>query len=529
MRGVQTTRRGRSLLLTSQGPLASRQPQRRPSGIRGVLLRAQKFLAQARAGRPVADAALLCLLAWMLGRMIASGQQALGVLVAISIPVAIAIWMSWGVAVVSLVLFIFTLNFLSGWGLVPREVTWLIDLVIVLLAVKALLEPRPGRGMPKSITAALVGLCSVCVASSILNSNGVMTLVAGARHHLKYVLLAYALLRGAHRESTLRSVAVLVLIIGLLQTPVAILQRIYINADDLVSGTIGYNSNQELSLFIIEVACLLLGLLLMDKLRTRGCIIALPVALIPMALNHAKAAFFYLPIAVGAVLLSAKTAMVRFGGKMRLIFVMGIIFIALVVITDNVVKRADMKGFLLDGDAIMTGLVGPGYRYGDLIGFAKDGSLLRGSAAIYAHSIVSRNWATAVLGVGPGNASESFLSGANGMYWDESLDIDKTQLAKSLLEFGYVGLGLLFLLHILLFREVRRVVSDLTDPFWRGIAFGFTGVFAIHITAVVYEAVWTTDVTGFMFWFLGGAILAVGRVRAPARVGEQSCSVLRNT
>jgi len=445
------------------------------------------------------------------GNLIATGQQGIALLMAMAVPIAVVVLSSRIAPFYVIAIALFSLNSLSGWGMLPQQVTWVIDFVILLAVGKALfLWQRGEAGLPPtSLNLVVLGLAVVGAISVIVNGVAMPVVAAGVRHHFKYILMLYALCALKPDPSALRRLIWLLIGLAFLQTPVAVAQRVLLGIDDLVAGTLGYNANQELSLFLIGVACVLVGLFLQRyKMQGKLYLMTMPLLLAPIALNQAKAAFLYLPVALGAVVVMGKRR--RSWRALGLVLFLTAMVAALLFTADRVITRLQISEFLTDTDAMLGEFVETGDQGHSLIGYSKNGTFLRGSAVVYAHSEIVRSPVTALIGVGPGNASESFFGGSSGEYWDNR-EPDKIQLSKTLFEFGYLGLLLFLVLHFLCFGEVLRMRFD--DSFWRGVAIGFAGILVMYVLGILYAPVWASDVLGFLFWFTAGALFLVGARR----------------
>ena len=407
---------------------------------------------------------------------------------------------------------IFLLQWLYGfWEIIPRQVTWISDIVIIILIFKVIFLISNGlikiRRSP--FDCIILFLFIVSIISSIANSVNIFTIFTGYRHFFKNIILFFILYYLNIEEKFLKKIITLIIVLAFIQLPIVILQRIYINADDLICGTLGYNNNQELSLFLIGIMAIITGYYINKKDFSKiKLLFGFIFLIIPMSLNQAKAAFFCLPAMF--IFIFRKFLFGSFKKSVHITVIFVMIFLASINLADTIITRINISDYLTNPDKVFSYTFGSSYISGDLISEA-EGGLRMGSAIVYSHNLISRNVFSALIGFGPGNASDSFFSNANGEYFDEILNYSRTQLSRTMLEWGYLGLFLFLILFYFCFRMNHNFYRNINDPFWKSISFGYNGILFLQVLSIIYIQSWTSDILSFWFWFLTSTILVIGK------------------
>jgi cell division protein FtsW (lipid II flippase) len=138
--------------------------------------------------------------------------------------------------------------------------------------------------------------------------------------------------------------------------------------------------------------------------------------------------------------------------------------------------------------------------------YTKSGSLNRIPQIEFAHRNIIKDIYTAFLGVGPGNASDSFFEKGVGYYYRKYpiLKIDSVFLGRFIWEYGYLGLAIFLYILFRLFGLAEKICNNSPDPFYKSLALGFEGMMFILVVAAVYSNSFIIDSIGYVFWFMAG-------------------------
>jgi len=423
------------------------------------------------------------------------------------------------VGIVVVIMSVFLFDWLSDVaGVLPRQMTWLPELVIAVLFLKVYVVTLKHGRLPRvPINKAVLVFVLFGLVSAVINDASPFVTFLGFRNYLKYVLLFYVVSCLDFHEVFLRRMILCVIGSAFLQIPVAVLQKYYLSvmpsdliSGDLIGGTLGAHTSGILTIFLLCTISLLIGFFYTYRKKRLVCVIGIMLLFIPMGLNETKITFFLTPL---VVLFLMRKEIFKRCGKTVAVFILSALLLAATykVYTHFYSEKVNIDDFLFSPDYLKEYLLTE-YDY-------LDGSLKRVPAVIFAHEQITSHLSSTVLGVGPGNASDSFFSEGVGRYYrmHEGLKVDKVQVSRMLFEFGYVGFGIFLYLIYRVYRANRTWRSHAEDRFWKAISFGFEGIVFILVTTMVYANSFIVDSLAFTFWFVAGSLTAIRASSLPGR------------
>jgi len=409
-----------------------------------------------------------------------------------------------------LFLSIFLFDYLSGqMGILSHYVTWLPEIlslvVLVMVVILFAVDKKPAIH-PKYILflAAYIVLIFIGV---VLNAVPEGPLVAGLRTYLKFVPFFLLPAAYAFSDKQIQSQLKFLLFLLLLQVPLVLYQRLIqykgVLSGDPMKGMLG-NSGQlaiVLSCTITAViACYLYG-----KLSRLAATLLVILLFIPITVGETKASLVILPIALIAPFILYKESK---GNIKRLL-------------TSLVICTVAMSIFFVIYDYFMTPLWGYGlmdfltmegrmegylYRRADAEGDLD--KLGRFDTLLFAVKILSQDFFQLLFGLGVGNVSGSFLSGASGEYAAEyaKYGINGTNVTLFLWEIGLLGTSLYFIFFWFVFKDARALsqYKNMTGA----LALAWSIVVLIFIIGMFYKQILGPNVSGYLFWYWSGYIVA---------------------
>jgi hypothetical protein len=438
-------------------------------------------------------------------------------LASLAIPVSVLLFRSDEFAILVIIASLFLLDWLSvAMRVMPAQVAWLPDLIIALLVMKALYRKVTGR-YPSEFPIAhiLIALVAIALVSTILNGVNGLTVLSGVRRWYKYVLLCYLMGYLDLRESFLRKAVWVIVCLTLLQGVITVLQSVFflgVEIPDLISGTMGRKVSGVLVLLSLGVMCLLIGFL-DQRIRRKIVMGGIPLLLLPAMTSEVKVGFFFFPLLVAYFVIVGP---LRRGARLVvLVPIFSVLFFLLILL-----YNANFEfGSESPAGSITEYLTSPSKVWAYETGYttyekgtANEHKVIgRFDAIKFSHSLVSRRWTTLLVGLGPGNASESFFGEYSGKYYrDYPYRIDRTFVSSVILEYGYLGLVVFALLLARLYAYNRRAYEIFDSKFWKAVSIGFGGIVFLVVVSSVYNSfIVKIDSTSFLFWFVCGCIFRV--------------------
>lgn len=419
------------------------------------------------------------------------------------------------VGIYAMLISLYLFDWLSDpFGILPRQLTWTKDLVILVLLLRTLILMVERKRTLRTPIDVLLGLFVLagCV-SCLINSTPLIVAALGFRHALKYILFFYVLVYSDFEERFLQKLILVILLIAFVQVPIAIVEYSLWRPSlmalgpamirwDFVTGTLPRGSSGALSLFLVSAMCILIGLGLYCKdIRIRAPML-IPLLFIPLPFAMSRATFLFLPLVVLYLLVK------KAGHRTILRFSYGVVlflaFFSIVYLTPYLAKY-DVGNWLLDFRLVYMQQAGPpqpGKDLGRITGVKFVADYLKGQP--YGR----------LFGVGPGMWSESYFPSFTGEISETFSEYNapgRNQIARTLSEFGLVGLILYFLIVYKVYRMNQVLFKKVNDNYWKAISFGFSGIIFLYVVASIYIPLLYWNASAFLFWTLAGTVFTIGR------------------
>jgi hypothetical protein len=403
---------------------------------------------------------------------------------------------------------------------VPSSFAYLSDLLsgIVALCVAARLVATRRLYVEKHYVLLFcgIGLAMLCTILWQAPSAGAVTM--GLRHYFKLLPL---LLLPAVFEFTPRQLKVqlaVVVLIFLLQAPIALYQRFIEYASemhngDLITGSFG--SSGALGFLMAGGIAFVTCAYLRGQIRLVTMMLATAFFAVPTMINETKVAIALIPLVllVALLFMADRRQALR---KMAPVLGAGVLaLVAFVSVYDFIAEynayNTPMRDFLTEKqlrDYLFTGKSSA----------VEIGYVGRADSIALAVDRLSRDPIDFTFGLGPGNVSQSSISGFEGAYvrYNTLYGVEQTEVSRLLWELGLVGtLAFGLLLWFLFF-----------DSWWLSRQPGFFGYLghawvactALALVGFFYASVLGLDELSAPFWFFSGVVLATkARMRAAVR------------
>jgi hypothetical protein len=329
-------------------------------------------------------------------------------------------------------------------------------------------------------------------------------MLAGARSYIKF--LPFFLLPAVHRftPKQLHAQLVLLLVLAMLQTPLAVYQRFVefassMHTGDPVKGTL--TTSSAMSLFMLAAIGGAVSFYLRGRLSLKTLLALCAWLFLPTTINETKATLLLLPFAL------LVPAMVMPGKGQRLRKVAPILGVGFVAVTAFVLVYNYLIQFRQYAGPIGEYFTGEGLHY-LYTGAANTDEINIGrfDSIEIALDHTSQDPLKLAFGYGAGNVSESFLPEFAGQYWSyfTRFGVSQTQITTFLWEVGVVGLVVYLYFFALVARDALTLArsSDaeaLLGQIW-------TVAMIIMTFGLVYKAVFSMNDLGYPFWYFSGVV-----------------------
>lgn len=329
--------------------------------------------------------------------------------------------------------------------------------------------------------------------------------VAGLRNYVKFI--PFFLLPAVYPFSSrqLKTQFVVVLVILLLQSPLAVFQRFVQFADRMHTGDPirgMTTSSSSLTLLMMCMIALLVALYLRRRIRFPLLLIATAIFLLPTTLNETKSTFLMLPVAVlFPVFFMPRRS--RSSARMVPLVAVGAFALIAYISVYNYLIQYRHNGEQIDS-FFASGAV-ENYLY---TGAARDDGTWIGrfDSVALAVRVLANEPLSFAFGLGAGNVSHSQLPGFDGQYssYVERYGMDVTQVSSFLWEIGLVGLAAYLLLYWFVFQDSRLLAR--TDGPFAIYGQAWSTVIVIMTASLMYKSVMSMNEIAYLFWFYSGVV-----------------------
>lgn len=375
------------------------------------------------------------------------------------------------------------------------------DMLSGLVLVVAAMELARRRVLYLPPKYLLVGLLLVLhfVAGAVANSMPPDTVVAGIRNYLKYVPLFLLPVIVPLSDREVRWLLYLVLALMLMQVPISVLQRLFISnpSGDVVRGTMG--SGAIMSIALISTIGVLFALHLRGWLgrmklltlvvllflpatinETKGTVILLPLAILPIAFFHGDPAKRLKRVVAGSAICLAM--LVAFAAVFNYMYP---------------TEEGGIVDYFLEGGAATNVYKQKEVGEGKAVG--------RIDSVLFAWEELKADPMKLVFGLGIGNVSDSLIPGEYAEdYKDHGVFV--TTYSALIWEVGVMGILLSLVLLGFIAGDAARLRAD--PGFVGAFALGWVAVCLVMFVSMIYKDLLHQNVMGYLFMLLSGVIVS---------------------
>lgn len=340
--------------------------------------------------------------------------------------------------------------------------------------------------------------------SAFNSKDPIIVLIAGLRVYGRWV---FPFLIGVFlaTEKDIQWIISLVLITGLVQTPLALLQshlaRGSIWGGDAVTGLMGGAGSGYLAMFQMACAAFVFARYMAGHMRLIPSLLLIVSLLLPVPFSEARVSFFLWPLAsLGVVFLG--------GGPVRKRVLLLMIVILLLALGGTLYADTNRWALRHMGITSFWQLYQPALWK---LYFGRDlpsGAANRWSIVVLAHQEISRSTGTLLFGLGPGAASRALFSGSGFLLALYNGYLIQPSLVMTVLsELGYAGLASWSLFLVSVYRSVIRLQRTrvrFDDSASIAPASGFKAIVLMLAICAFYNLSFLNPALMFIFMIISG-------------------------
>lgn len=400
-----------------------------------------------------------------------------------------------------LILFsVFFADWFKGLGFIPPHFTWIPEVVLIILAAKALYLIARRQGVIRSpVDIPITLFIIVGVFSSFVNDRNLLTAMLAFRIDLKFLLMFLILANTDLTERVYKKLLNVMIFLLVIQIPVAFIKYLKYGQWEGSIGTYStFGGGLSTSLPLIA-SSIFIGFYFFKKANFNYMAYIIGFAI--FAILAGKRGFFYYFIILSAftfyILLKEKKITLKKG-----IVTILIIFSSLLLSLNFVptLKRGVLNPSYLIDWAIeyQTNRLSTGEAIG------------RFSATKVSFSFLTKDILNFIVGFGPGSMMDTYFK-----EYENKIDVPiyygDTNIVITSLEYGYLGLILYFIPIIILMIKNIKFFNKVKDTYWKSISFGFIGIsITTLLLSTTYHCFFRIDLSAFIFWIIAASIFSVG-------------------
>lgn len=403
-----------------------------------------------------------------------------------------------------LIIWIFFIDYLSiKLGVLPRKITWVPDIISMILfgSILLIFAVRKKIDIQIGYYYCFGAYLSIVLIGALYNTVPAGAMIAGIRTYFRYI--PFFLLPCVFQidEKYFKAQLRLLFLISLIQVPLTLFQRFIqfkdLQTGDVVTGTI--NSPSILVIFQLSVITVLVSMYMKGKLSLLHLLLVGMVLFIPCTINETKAVLILLPSSVVAMALFSKGINSKLKKIFALTAICAVLLSIFVPIYDHLIK--ENWGYGIIDFITMKGRV-EGYLYKGATGKEDDEKIGRLDSLNLAIKKISENPMTLFFGLGIGNVNESFIRKFKGEYTEYGiLGVDMSTVSNLLWE---TGVGGVIVVLIFIGYSVKNAMNLMKASDYRGvIALSWIGICAMISLSLIYKNLIHTNVSYILIYLFG--------------------------
>ena len=423
-------------------------------------------------------------------------------LIVVAIPVTLILFKNIEFGFILIMFLVFFSDWFFQLGIIPAQLTWLTELIIIFYILAFIHKKKYLVRTPINVPILLFIL--MAVVSMLINENSPIATFLALRLDLKFILMFLLLVTMNFREGFFKRMISILTVLLVLQIPVALGKLAIYGQGESAIGTYGAWGG---------------------ALSTILPLLAIPLFAGFYLYKYETPRFRYILCIVGFIFFSAV------GGKKGFI-IFGLILILFLIWQ---AKAEYLRRFIPIGLVSLLGFFGCIYLVPLLKPVLEDlqvswqyyvsyttGYTIQGEAAGII-SAIEKTYTTLktdpvrfLIGYGPGSTIKSYFKEYDTKERGTrpvGIRYGFTHLVTTVIEYGYIGFLLYFLLPLfLLFKMNQKFYKNIKDKYWKAISFGFGGMlFSCFILGIFYWDLFRIDLAAFIFWFFAAAIYSMGK------------------
>lgn len=440
----------------------------------------------------------------LFGFLNTTGDTRLFYLGLIGLPLGIIFFMLPKFALTVLGALIYSLDWISeAFNAIPREATWLIDILVILLLGRTALFAMTRKGKMPAVEKLIYAFLAFAILSALLNGLSKVTMFVGFRVGFRYLGLFLAAYYLAPNQNWFRGYIRFLFAIALIQIPIILWQLSYFgwSDPDQLSGTFGLSQTTGVALFLLVLMTYMVSRAMEERrIHPTHIFIGVLFVIAPI-LGEVKFFFMLLPLLM--IFMTRR----EFFKRPALSIGMVAFGLLMVVAVDFVIVSS---GGWAEGRNPLSYIQKLPEVFSSELEQKDEERFERSFLYANAIRLASGSPREIVLGNGPGSITQSVVSeghSAKAAYFEQwGLSSNATTIPWLLIEYGFVGTAVILLILYLIFRRGRVLRQSATLEI-RVYGRTLETITFLYICWLFYSPAWQSDSMNFIYWPLSGFLV----------------------
>jgi hypothetical protein len=399
-------------------------------------------------------------------------------------------------------------------GVIPRVAKWIPDLMCAMTAVivVAHIAAKKPFAMQGKYFILFLFLFLLIIVGIAVNQVQPQVIFNGIRKSLRFLPIFLLPAVYAFTNQEIKQQLKLLFVLVLIQVPLAFYQRFVTYAGlgmgDMITGTVG--QEKTLAGFTLWSLAIVFAFYLRNKISLMLFIVIGVLLLIPSALNESAGSFLLLPFVFIVPILFAEFGQNRF----KLFFIsaiFGSLLLSLMAVGYNSLysDRWGPSGGIIEGiisghaleyetqDETASNRIGNK----DVVAIGRLTAISRALELLWEYDPVKL-----FVGVGIGNASDSFKDEFKGEYFTEHVadGISRHSLSYVMWHYGLIGVMISLLFCFMIFKDAKVLSSR--DDVCGYVSLGFLAIVGMFLLQAIYVTLVLDNLLGILFAYFSGYI-----------------------
>jgi len=451
----------------------------------------------------VATLAILTLIAYLIVKV--SQASSYFLLFLFAIPLIFILLKDKQIGFYLIIIWVFFADWFVQIGLVPTQLTWLTEIVLVIYTLSFFYKKKHFVRTPIDIPVLLFIISGII--SAVYNGRHPFSVLLTFRLDLRFILMFYLLVSFNLSEKFYKTMIKVFLILLVIQLPTALIKYTIYGQGERAIGTYGAWGGLYSTFLPLIAISLFVSKYLHEKPRLIYLILIFGFIVFSIV-GSKKGLIYFGPVLVLFILVKlivTKSTRKKLYKAVSVSIGILVMFIPIIYFIPWLQPAAGNPEYLKDFVSIYE------------LQYTQSGAPAgRIPSIVTTFADLSDDPARFLIGYGPGSMLKSYFKQYDTKEMQSRpiwIGYGMTEFVQRPIEYGYLGFVLYFLMPLFVFFKMNeKFYRNIDDNYWKSISLGFASIlFSYLIIGIFYSTILRGDLAGFIFWFFAAGIYSKGK------------------